>query len=103
MNNNADKVWFKSNVLKTYHKEFKYYCVTKYLEYYFKNEYNLERVYGSFLGVNFDIYKFRIITCEHNFSKNREKIHALLTSKGYVRKLSEISQFDDWYVNSNIY
>jgi FkbM family methyltransferase len=59
--------------------------------------------YDIIKNFNFDIYKFRIITCEHNFSKNREKIHALLTSKGYVRKLSEISQFDDWYVNSNIY
>ena len=49
----------QNNVLKTYHKEFKYYCVTKYLEHYFKNEYKLDKVYGSFLGVNLEIYKFQ--------------------------------------------
>jgi len=41
-----------------------------------------------------------VITCEHNFAPNREKIHALLTSQGYVRKLEEVSQFDDWYVTA---
>ena len=42
--------------------------------------------------------KFRCITCEHNFTENREKIYALLTANGYVRKFEEFSQFDDWYV-----
>tara|TARA_B100000780_G_C20781390_1_gene310300 strand:+ start:75 stop:314 length:240 start_codon:yes stop_codon:yes gene_type:complete len=43
---------------------------------------------------NFDFnnYKFRVITCEHNFNKNREKIYKLLTANGYRRK------FEDWYV-----
>ena len=47
---------------------------------------------------NFEKYKFKVITCEHNFSSNREKIFKLLSDKGYERKYSEISKFDDWYV-----
>ena len=49
---------------------------------------------------NFDFteYKFKIITCEHNFSLDREKIRALLESNGYIAKFPEISEFDDWYV-----
>jgi FkbM family methyltransferase len=47
---------------------------------------------------NFDNYNIKIITCEHNFSKNRDRIHSLLVSKGYERKFESISLFDDWYV-----
>lgn len=47
---------------------------------------------------NFEKYKFKIITCEHNFTSNREKIYSLLKEKGYVRKHAEISKFDDWFV-----
>ena len=47
---------------------------------------------------DFDAYQFSVITCEHNFTKDREKIHDLLTSKGYARKFESISKFDDWYV-----
>jgi FkbM family methyltransferase len=47
---------------------------------------------------NFKKYKFKVITCEHNFTSNREKIFNLLTDKGYVRKYSDVSKFDDWFV-----
>ena len=47
---------------------------------------------------SFERYKFRVITCEHNFTSNRQKIFNLLSEKGYERKYSEISKFDDWYV-----
>lgn len=47
---------------------------------------------------NFEKYQFRIITCEHNFGPNREKIFNLLTSNGYKRKFEDISKFEDWYV-----
>lgn len=40
----------------------------------------------------------RAIAVEHNFTANREALHALLTSKGYVRRWEELSEFDDWYV-----
>jgi len=47
---------------------------------------------------DFDAYKFKVITCEHNFTPMRVKIYDLLTSKGYTRKHTEYSRFDDWYV-----
>jgi FkbM family methyltransferase len=47
---------------------------------------------------DFDAYKIKIITCEHNYTPMREKIYDLLTSKGYTRKFPNLSRFDDWYV-----
>ena len=47
---------------------------------------------------NFNNYKFRVITCEHNHNENREKIYELLTQNGYERKFTEISKFEDWYI-----
>jgi FkbM family methyltransferase len=46
----------------------------------------------------FEYYKFKVITVEHNFTEQREKINQLLTSKGYKQVLKDISAFDDWYV-----
>lgn len=51
---------------------------------------------------NFEAYQFSVIVCEHNFTENRSKIYQLLTSKGYVRVLEDISFFDDWYVCGNL-
>lgn len=47
---------------------------------------------------DFDQYDIAVITCEHNFTENRQKIYDLLTSHGYQRKYEDITQFDDWYV-----
>jgi len=49
-------------------------------------------------SLNFNKYKIKIITCEHNFSPARENIFKLLTRNGYMRKHEELSRFDDWYV-----
>jgi len=49
-------------------------------------------------ALDHDRYKFRVITCEHNFTPRREEIHALLTGHGYRRVLEEQSRYDDWYV-----
>lgn len=49
-------------------------------------------------NLDFQTYSFSVITCEHNYSENREKINDLLTSHGYSRKYTDISKFDDWYV-----
>ena len=46
---------------------------------------------------DFKLHPFKVITCEHNFTPAREKIHILLTAAGYVRKYEKISDFDDWY------
>ena len=51
---------------------------------------------------DFDKYEFEIITCEHNYTDAREKLHRLLTSKGYVRKFEDISLFDDWYTKNKL-
>jgi len=47
---------------------------------------------------DFDKYKIKVITCEHNYTPMRGQILQLLQSKGYVRKYTEYSRFDDWYV-----
>jgi FkbM family methyltransferase len=47
---------------------------------------------------DFEEYSFSVITCEHNFSPMREKIHALLSKHGYSRKFESVSKYDDWYV-----
>ena len=51
-------------------------------------------------ALDFSAYSFATITCEHNFTANRERIHALLREHGYVRKCEAVSRFDDWYVRS---
>lgn len=51
-------------------------------------------------GFDFQRHPFKVITCEHNFTPAREKIHGLLTAAGYVRKYDKISDFDDWYVRA---
>lgn len=48
--------------------------------------------------IDFEEYKFRVITCEHNFTPRRQAIYKLLTSNGYERVFSELSSHDDWYV-----
>jgi FkbM family methyltransferase len=51
-------------------------------------------------GFDFDRFHFSVITCEHNYTPMRQKIHDLLTSKGYRRKFEHLSCWDDWYVKS---
>jgi len=48
---------------------------------------------------NFDEYKINIITCEHNYNTNREAINVLLESKGFKRVFTDLSLYDDWFVN----
>tara|TARA_B100000579_G_C22827270_1_gene853910 strand:+ start:286 stop:1071 length:786 start_codon:yes stop_codon:yes gene_type:complete len=54
--------------------------------------------YEILKNFDFNNHKFKVITCEHNLNKNREKIFTLLTQNGYKRKFTEISKFEDWYV-----
>jgi FkbM family methyltransferase len=58
--------------------------------------------YDILQSFDFSMYRFRVITCEHNFTEKREMIHALLAKNGYVRKLEHLSQFDDWYVSAEV-
>ena len=54
--------------------------------------------YTILKNFEFKNYKFKIITVEHNFTNQREKIYKLLTQKGYTRKFTDLSRIDDWYV-----
>lgn len=56
--------------------------------------------YDILSSFDFDRWRFRVITCEHNFSPLRPKLQALLEAKGYRRVLDDVSQFDDWYVST---
>jgi len=49
-------------------------------------------------AIDFNKYKFSVITCEHNYTEQREKIFQLLTSAGYRRVFENISKYDDWYI-----
>jgi FkbM family methyltransferase len=51
---------------------------------------------------DFSAYRFNVISCEHNYSPARERIHALLTRHGYRRCLQHVSDVDDWYVASDV-
>jgi FkbM family methyltransferase len=56
--------------------------------------------YEILKAFSFDEFNIGIITVEHNYNPQREKIFALLTRHGYKRKYEHVSAFDDWYVKS---
>ena len=49
---------------------------------------------------DFDRYMIRLLTVEHNFTPERDKLHDLLTRQGFQRKFEALSHCDDWYVNT---
>ena len=60
---------------------------------------------GSELDImaNFDFSKrhVRLFAIEHNHEERRDDILALMTAQGYVRRLPELSKFDDWYIHES--
>lgn len=55
--------------------------------------------YSILSHFDFDAFDINVITVEHNYvQRDRDQIHRLLTSKGYVRTFEKFSQWDDWYV-----
>jgi FkbM family methyltransferase len=54
--------------------------------------------YDILRAFDFSRHNIKIITCEHNYTPMRDKIHVLLTGLGYVRLLEDVTQFDDWYI-----
>lgn len=57
---------------------------------------------GSELAIlkafDFTLYNIKAISCEHNFTADRELIYNLLLSNGYKRMYQSVSHCDDWYV-----
>lgn len=49
---------------------------------------------------DFRSYDISVITVEHNYTSDRDRIHRLLTSKGYLRRFEALSRWDDWYVRA---
>lgn len=57
--------------------------------------------YTILSALDFDRFQPKLITVEHNDVPGpRDGIYKLLSSKGYVRKFTELSRWDDWYVLS---
>lgn len=47
---------------------------------------------------DFSRYKFGLVTIEHNFTSQREKLFLLMKANGYRRLFEYASRWDDWYV-----
>jgi len=102
----------KKAVLKTYHNEFNYYCVTNYLSNYFKTIYNFKNVFGSYLGINTDIYYNKNIKRENSVvipyygSVKPTRLPNLVSN--IIKKLSEnnikcyVFPFNYPYKNKNV-
>ena len=50
---------------------------------------------------DFSQYQIKVITCEHNYTPQRERIYDLLTKNGFTRQLESLSKYDDWYVSNS--
>jgi hypothetical protein len=54
-------------------------------------------------ALDFHHWRFNVISVEHNWVQSaRDEIHALLTSQGYTRVLTEFSHRDDWYIRNGL-
>jgi FkbM family methyltransferase len=51
---------------------------------------------------NFSNRIFRVITVEHNYGANREKVRQLLSRNGYRRWRPDLTRFDDWYLHESV-
>jgi FkbM family methyltransferase len=49
---------------------------------------------------NFNKYNIKIITCEHNYTQERSKLHELFSDNGYHQRYKDVSEFDDWWVRA---
>jgi hypothetical protein len=54
--------------------------------------------YDVLSAFDFDAHDVKIFSIDHRHRPTRAPIHALLTSKGYTRKLDMFSGSGDWYV-----
>jgi FkbM family methyltransferase len=54
--------------------------------------------YKILSSLDWNRYSFDVITCEHNYSSQREDILRLLTNNGYKRIFEFLSLYEDWYI-----
>lgn len=47
---------------------------------------------------NFSEYDISLVSVEHNYTSQRNKIYEIMTKNGYRRKFEAFSAFDDWYI-----
>lgn len=43
-----------------------------------------------------------LFTVEHNFTRERAGVQALMAANGYIRRFPEFSRFDDWYIHADL-
>ena len=48
---------------------------------------------------NFENYRPKVFTVEHNFTELQSKIDELMLSKNYERIFRKLTSFDAWYVS----
>lgn len=48
---------------------------------------------------DFDRHRPRVLTIEHNYRSDREKMVTLMRAQGYARAPTQISAYDDWWVD----
>ena len=58
--------------------------------------------YDILSNFSFSDWNISILTVEHNFREDRMAIHELMKANGFVRVLTKLSQFDDWYVAAQL-
>ena len=56
--------------------------------------------YEILKSFDFARFQFKVITCEHNYSAQRQDLIDLLRGNGYIRKYLNCSQYDDWWVKA---
>lgn len=59
--------------------------------------------YDILSNFNFERYKYRVVTCGHNYTPLHQRIESLMERNGYKKVLQEYSQFDDWDVLKDDY
>jgi FkbM family methyltransferase len=55
--------------------------------------------YDILEAFDFEAFDVRLISVEHNYTRRRSDIDALLKSKGFRRRFPEMTRWDDWYVS----
>lgn len=53
-------------------------------------------------SIDFSRYIFKFITCEHNYSEERDHMRRFLAEHGFRPCFTNMSFFDDWYIHESV-